>query len=214
MVGRNGEGKSTLLRILTGEITQDATNELQGSLWRNPNVKIGHLTQHSVEEIEEYAELTVVEYADKYFRSGKACSTIIQGAGGNIRQFLGGFGLGGKHALRPIGCLSGGERMRLRLAQVLSEQPHLLLLDEITNFIDIETLDSGKIVSSGLFVPCRVTRDCADAFFARRNSLLALSPPTHEQTLAHHDAVAAALDAYEGSVIIVSHNQAFLSAFL
>jgi ATPase subunit of ABC transporter with duplicated ATPase domains len=167
IVGRNGSGKSTILKLVTGEIIPDASNEYKGSVWRNPNLRIGHVTQHSVETIEEYAHMTVVEYADKYFRSGKACSSIIQNAGGNIRQFLGGFGLGGKHALRHIGSLSGGERMRLRLAQVLSEQPHLLVLDEPSNFLDMETLD----------------------------------------------ALSAALNVYQGSVLIVSHNQAFLSGF-
>jgi len=167
VVGRNGAGKSTLLKLITGEIAPGTANEFEGSIWRNPTLRIGHVTQHSVESMEEYADMTVVEYADKYFRSGMACSSVVQSAGGNIRQFLGGFGLGGKHAHRAIGSLSGGERMRLCLAQVFSEQPHLLVLDEPSNFLDMETLD----------------------------------------------ALSSALDVYQGSVIIVSHNQAFLSGF-
>lgn len=167
VVGKNGSGKSTLLKLITGEIAPDKANEFERSIWRHPNMRIGHVTQHSVEAMEEFAHMTVVEYADKYFRSGQACSSVLQSSGGNIRQFLGGFGLGGKHAHRAIGSLSGGERMRLKLAHVLSEQPFLLVLDEPSNFLDMETLD----------------------------------------------ALSAALDMYQGSVIIVSHNQAFLSGF-
>lgn len=88
-------------------------------------------------------------------------------ASGNVRQYLGAFGLGGKHATEMIGKLSGGERMRLCFASVMAEQPHLLLLDESTNHCDYETLDS----------------------------------------------MARALDSFQGSVLMISHNQGFLSGF-
>jgi len=140
-----------------------------GSLWRQPNIRIGHLTQYAVEELEQYAKKTVVEYAEEHLMSGRATSSIVaKSAGsGNVRQYLGSFGLGGKHAHRPIGKLSGGERMRLCFAKVLADEPHLLLLDESTNHVDIETLES----------------------------------------------MSKALNEYEGSVLMVSHNQFFLSGF-
>jgi ATPase subunit of ABC transporter with duplicated ATPase domains len=111
--------------------------------------------------------MTVVDYAEEKLRSGKASSGVVQAASGNVRQYLGGFGLGGKHALRPIGTLSGGERMRLCFATVLADEPHLLILDESTNHLDLETLD----------------------------------------------ALASALKAFQGAVVMVSHNQGFLNGF-
>lgn len=168
VVGRNGAGKTTLLKLLTNEIDPAASScYLKGRIYNHPSLRIGYVSQYSVEELREFADMTVVEYADKTLRSGKASANIIRSAAGNVRQYLRSFGLGGKHAHRLIRSLSGGERMRLCFATVLAEQPHLLVLDEPTNHLDIETLD----------------------------------------------ALATALNAYNGAVIIVSHNQHFLSGF-
>mmetsp|Transcript_21119 Transcript_21119/g.39446 ORF Transcript_21119/g.39446 Transcript_21119/m.39446 type:complete len:197 (+) Transcript_21119:2-592(+) len=125
------------------------------------------MTRYSVEELNEFNDLTVVEYAEEKLREGKATSEVISAASGNVRQYLGAFGLGGKHAHRKISKLSGGERMRLCFATVFCEEPHVLFLDESTNHVDIETLDS----------------------------------------------MAAALNSYQGAVVMVSHNQSFLSGF-
>lgn len=165
LVGNNGCGKTTLIKLITGEL--DLESKTSGNLWRHPSLRFGHVTQYSVEELERYSSMTVVDYAEKVLSSGRASSTIIKAASGNVRQYLGGFGLGGAHALRMIGTLSGGERMRLCFATVLAEQPHLLFLDESTNHVDLETLDS----------------------------------------------MSAALKAYQGGVLMVSHNQGFLSGF-
>jgi ATP-binding cassette subfamily F protein 3 len=167
----NNLGKSTLLKLLTGDVrVPDPENyyRYKGDLsWRHPTIRIGHMTQYSVEELDEFASLTVVEYAEEKLKRGRASREIISGASGNVRQYLGAFGLGGAHAHRPIGKLSGGERMRLCFATVFAEEPHILCLDEATNHVDVETLDS----------------------------------------------MAAALNAYQGAVLMVSHNQSFLSGF-
>jgi ATPase subunit of ABC transporter with duplicated ATPase domains len=167
LVGKNGSGKTTLLSLIGGNLTQKKESHLLIDLWSHPNIKIGHVTQYSVEELERYADQAVVEYAERELLSGKASASIVAKASGNIRQYLGAFGLGGKHAHREIGKLSGGERMRLCFATVLAEEPHLLLLDESTNHVDIETLDS----------------------------------------------MLEALNAFDGSVLMISHNQSFLSRF-
>jgi ATP-binding cassette, subfamily F, member 3 len=184
LVARNGAGKTTLMKLIAGELvlaknptscpdgmtstTATVVASYGGEFWRHGSLRIGHVTQYSVEELERaHAAKTVVEYAEEMLKSGRASSSIVAKAGGNVRQYLGAFGLGGKHALRPIGKLSGGERMRLCFATVLAEEPHLLAMDESTNHVDIETLDS----------------------------------------------MSRALHAYEGSVLMVSHNQAFLSGF-
>ena len=135
IVGPNGSGKTTLLKLLVGEI-DDAR------VWRHPNIRIGHITQYSVEELNKYLHMTVLEYAEEHLASGEVASSVIAKASGNVRQYLGAFGLGGCHAIRNVGSLSGGERMRLCFATVLSMGVHLLVLDESTNHIDIETLGS------------------------------------------------------------------------
>jgi ATPase subunit of ABC transporter with duplicated ATPase domains len=171
LVGKNGSGKSTLVKLIAGEHNNAdgdvATTIVSGDLWVHPNLRIGHVSQYSVEELEAYSDQTVVEYAQEKLRSGRASADIVAKASGNVRQYLGAFGLGGKHALRRIGQLSGGERMRLCFATALADEPHLFLLDESTNHVDIETLESMSM----------------------------------------------ALNDYEGSVLMVSHNQAFLSGF-
>lgn len=137
-------GKSTLMKLITGELppSKDSPHIFKGEAWRHPCLRIGHLTQHSVEELDSFAKMSVVDYAEKCLSSGSACTDITHSASGNIRQYLGAFGLGGKHAKRPIGSLSGGECMRLCFATVLAEQPQMLVLDEPTNHLDMETLDS------------------------------------------------------------------------
>ena len=165
LVGHNGCGKTTLVRLLTGEGIDGA--KITGNVWRHPSLRIGHVTQYSVEELETYADMTVVQYAEEKLASCRASSTVIGQASGNVRQYLGAFGLGGPHAHRTIRKLSGGERMRLCFATVLADEPHVLFLDESTNHVDLETLDS----------------------------------------------MSNALNRYQGAVLMVSHNQGFLSGF-
>jgi len=165
IVGKNGCGKSSLLKLLVfGEVR---LMKRQGIISTHPNIRVGFVSQYSVEELNQYAHMTVVEYADEFLSSGDVCSSIISKAAGNIRQYLGMFGLGGDHAYRPIRALSGGERMRLCFATVLASTVHVLLLDEATNHIDLETMDS----------------------------------------------LSNALKDWQGSIIMVSHNQGFLSGF-
>lgn len=165
VVGKNGAGKTTLVKLITRELQR--TGRLKGEIWRYPSLRVGHISQYSVEELEEFKSMTVVQYAEKNFVSGRASSKVIAEASGNVRQYLGAFGLGGTHAHRTIGTLSGGERMRLCFATVMADEPQLLLLDESTNHVDLETLDS----------------------------------------------MSQALAEYAGAVLMVSHNQAFLSGF-
>jgi ATP-binding cassette subfamily F protein 3 len=162
IVGANGCGKTTLCNLLVGDIN----TRVRGTIWRHPTIRIGHITQYSVEEMNKFSHLTLLQYAKENL-SGDALSAAIAKASGNVRQYLGAFGLGGSHATRLISALSGGERMRLCFATALANAPHLLLLDESSNHIDMETLDS----------------------------------------------LSAALRAFRGAVVVVSHNQSFLSGF-
>ena len=144
LCGRNGEGKSTLMNLFTGEINpEEKTYRFGGTLWNHPCLRIGHLTQHSVEELDEYENMTVVDYAEQNLLSGSAAMEVSSASGGskNVRQYLGAFGLGGTHAKRLVGSLPGSERMRLCFAEIMASAPHLLVLDEPTNHIDLETCD-------------------------------------------------------------------------
>jgi ATPase subunit of ABC transporter with duplicated ATPase domains len=84
----------------------------------------------------------VVEFAQEQLRLRTASARVMKKACGKIHQYLGAFGLGGKHALHQIGKLFGGERMRFCFAKLLANEPHLLLMYESTNHVVIETLDS------------------------------------------------------------------------
>jgi len=164
IVGPNGCGKTSLLKLLVGEV---GLAKRQGVIRRHPNIRVGFISQYSVEELNKYAHMTVIEYAEENLSSGEVCSSIASKASGNIRQYLGMFGLGGGHANRLIQALSGGERMRLCFATVLASTVHVLALDEATNHIDLETMDS----------------------------------------------LSNALKDWQGAIIMVSHNQSFLSGF-
>jgi ATP-binding cassette subfamily F protein 3 len=164
VVGANGCGKSSLLKLIVGVV---CLTKRQGVIRRHPNIRVGFISQYSVEDLNKYAHMTVVEYAEGNLSSGEVCSSITSKASGNIRQYLGMFGLGGDHANRPIRALSGGERMRLCFASVLASTVHVLLLDEATNHIDLETMDS----------------------------------------------LSNAFKDWQGAIIMVSHNQSFLSGF-
>ena len=103
---------------------------MKGILWRFPTLRIGHVAQHDVESlVVEHGAKTPVEYAGEKLRE-YTDSAAIAATTGSIRQYLGGYGLGGKHATRPIASLSGGERMRLCFAATFAMRPHLLLLGQ------------------------------------------------------------------------------------
>ncbi|WP_042478026.1 ribosomal protection-like ABC-F family protein [Bacillus ndiopicus] len=121
IVGQNGCGKSTLLKMATGEVVPQ-----QGICQLGSNVKIGYLSQQF-----DYSntEMRVVDV----FRSSVAVSEA------EARHILAQFLFYGYDVFKKIKNLSGGEKMRLRLAQLMHQQINLLLLDEPTNHLDIES---------------------------------------------------------------------------
>ncbi|GEN83828.1 ABC transporter ATP-binding protein [Sporosarcina luteola] len=121
IVGRNGSGKSTILKVLLGELPVDDGLSKLGS-----NVKVGSLSQH-FEIGDPKARLLDV------FREGVSVTE------GDARHILAKFMFYGPDVFKRIADLSGGERMRLRLAQLMHQDINFLLLDEPTNHLDIES---------------------------------------------------------------------------
>jgi ATP-binding cassette subfamily F protein 3 len=126
-VGKNGEGKTTLVKCIMGEIPYD------GKLTIGHNVEIGYFAQNQAQLLDE--NLTVFE-------------TIDHAAVGDIRlkirDILGAFMFGGEASDKKVKVLSGGERSRLAMIKLLLEQVNLLILDEPTNHLDMRSKDVLK----------------------------------------------------------------------
>lgn len=126
-VGRNGEGKSTLVKCIMKEIEHD------GKLTIGHNVMIGYFAQNQASLLDE--NLTVFQ-------------TIDDVAKGDIRNkikdLLGAFMFGGENSAKKVKVLSGGERTRLAMIKLLLEPVNLLILDEPTNHLDLKTKDILK----------------------------------------------------------------------
>ena len=126
-VGRNGEGKSTLVKCIMQEL------EHEGSLQLGHNVQIGYFAQNQASLLD--GELTVFQTIDD----------VAKGEVRNkIRDLLGAFMFGGEASTKKVKVLSGGERTRLALLKLLLEPVNLLILDEPTNHLDLRTKDVLK----------------------------------------------------------------------
>ena len=126
-VGRNGEGKSTLVKCIMREL------EHEGSLQLGHNVQIGYFAQNQASLLDE--NLTVFQTIDD----------VAKGDIRNkIRDLLGAFMFGGEASAKKVKVLSGGERTRLALMKLLLEPVNLLILDEPTNHLDLKTKDILK----------------------------------------------------------------------
>ncbi|MDR2848887.1 MAG: ATP-binding cassette domain-containing protein [Bacteroidales bacterium] len=126
--GKNGEGKSTISKIIMGEVTYE-----QGNVTIGHNVKIGYYAQNQDEIMNE--ELTVFQTID---------NVAVGDARTKIRDLLGAFLFRGDDIDKKVKVLSGGERSRLAMVKLLLEPYNLLLLDEPTNHLDIRSKDVLK----------------------------------------------------------------------
>ena len=138
IVGVNGSGKSTLLRALTGEMPLDAGRRKQGK-----TVSIAHLTQE-VRELERFEAWRVIEAIEDVKQY-----TTLGGKEISAGQLATRLGFTGGRQQTRVGDLSGGERRRLQLTRLLLTEPNVLILDEPTNDLDIETLTSLEDVLDG-----------------------------------------------------------------
>tara|TARA_B100000902_G_scaffold19738_2_gene23657 strand:+ start:9904 stop:11763 length:1860 start_codon:yes stop_codon:yes gene_type:complete len=122
LLGSNGEGKSTLIKSLNGELALISGSKIAGK-----NLKIGYFSQHQVDDLDlNKNALHHIQDLDK--------EVSEQG----VRNFLGGFNFKGNKVTSSVNLFSGGEKARLALAKIVFKKPNLLLMDEPTNHLDID----------------------------------------------------------------------------
>ncbi len=148
LLGANGNGKSTLMKLIAGRL-----NAMKGDVFRSGKLRIGYFSQHQTEEL----DVNSTPYLEMRALMAKHNPDVKEHV---VRAKLGAFGFSRDLSDNKISSLSGGEKARLLFAFMSFDGPHLLLLDEPTNHLDIEA----------------------------------------------REALVGALNAYEGAIVIVSHD--------
>uniref|UniRef100_A0A669CDJ5 ATP-binding cassette sub-family F member 3 n=1 Tax=Oreochromis niloticus TaxID=8128 RepID=A0A669CDJ5_ORENI len=126
IVGENGAGKTTVLKLLMGELTP-----VNGVRQAHRNLKIGYFSQHHVDQLD--LNVCSVELLLNKF-PGRTEE--------EYRHQLGGYGITGELATRPVASLSGGQKSRVAFAQMTMPCPNFYILDEPTNHLDMETIEA------------------------------------------------------------------------
>jgi ATP-binding cassette subfamily F protein 3 len=126
-VGRNGEGKSTMIKAIMGEI------EFEGECKLGHNVEVGYFAQNQASLLDP--ELTVFQTVDEIAKGDIRAQ---------LKNILGGFMFSGDDIDKKVSVLSGGERTRLAMVKLLLEPVNFLILDEPTNHLDIKSKDILK----------------------------------------------------------------------
>jgi len=126
LLGRNGNGKTTLARLLAGQLAA-----MEGEVTAAGKLRVGYFTQYQVEELDGTA--TPLQHMARLMPDAQPKA---------VRAQLGRFGFSGDKAIMAVGKLSGGERARLALALVTRDAPHMLILDEPTNHLDVDAREA------------------------------------------------------------------------
>jgi ATP-binding cassette subfamily F protein 3 len=153
LLGANGTGKSTLLKLVMGKI------EAEGNVEYGHNVNVAYFAQDQAEQLDKTKTVfeTVDEIAEGEIRGG-------------LRSVLGAFLFSGDDVEKKVGVLSGGERTRLALCQLLLSPSNFLILDEPTNHLDIqskEVLKSALQQYEGTFIVVSHDREFLDGLTNR-----------------------------------------------
>lgn len=126
LLGRNGNGKTTLARLLAAQL-----KPMDGAMAASGKMRVGYFTQYQVEEL------------DRTETPLQHMASLMKGATpAAVRGQLGRFGFSGPKATTEVGKLSGGERARLALALITRDAPHMLILDEPTNHLDVDAREA------------------------------------------------------------------------
>ncbi|WP_188054084.1 ABC-F family ATP-binding cassette domain-containing protein [Sphingosinithalassobacter sp. CS137] len=126
LLGRNGNGKTTLARLLAAQLAP-----MDGEMNASGKMRVGYFTQYQVEELRHGD--TPLDHLQRLMPGEKPAA---------VRAQLGRFGFAGEKALTQVGKLSGGERARLALALITRDAPHMLILDEPTNHLDVDAREA------------------------------------------------------------------------
>ncbi|SCW55324.1 ATP-binding cassette, subfamily F, member 3 [Sphingobium faniae] len=126
LLGRNGNGKTTLARLMAAQLAP-----MEGAMNASSKMNVGYFTQYQVEELD--VTDTPLDHMTR----------VMKGATpGAVRAQLGRFGFSGVRATQKVGSMSGGEKARLALALITRDAPHLLILDEPTNHLDVDSREA------------------------------------------------------------------------
>ncbi|GGD87971.1 glycosyl transferase family 1 [Tsuneonella deserti] len=126
LLGRNGNGKTTLARLLASQLSP-----MEGKMQVSGKLKVGYFTQYQVEELA--SDATPLEHMNRVMEGRTPAA---------VRAQLGRFGFSGHRATTEVAKLSGGERARLALALITRDAPHMLVLDEPTNHLDVDAREA------------------------------------------------------------------------
>jgi ATP-binding cassette subfamily F protein 3 len=126
LLGRNGNGKTTLARLLAAQLPA-----MEGAINASGKMRVGYFTQYQVEELD--GGDTPLEHMTRQMKGATP---------GAVRGQLGRFGFSGAKATTQVSKLSGGERARLALALITRDAPHMLILDEPTNHLDVDAREA------------------------------------------------------------------------
>ena len=132
LVGANGAGKSTFLKIITRDLEPTSGS---ASICMQSRLRVAYFAQHHVDKLDmglSALQALVGQFGDP----GRAADLE------EIRRHLGAFGLSGALALQPIGTLSGGQKSRVVFAALSLQRPHVMVLDEPTNHLDMDAIDA------------------------------------------------------------------------
>jgi len=165
LLGRNGCGKSTLVKVIMG-LLEPRT----GTCLRDPGARIEYIAQHHLDQLD--GESTPMQFAlQKYPEDGSMSHEL------RMRNHLAQFGLGGEVLpFQEIRTLSGGQKCRLSMALTMYRRPHFLIMDEPTNHLDMETvdalIDAIKDFKGGLLVVSHdqhlISKVCTDLIVVRK----------------------------------------------
>ncbi|WP_108683202.1 ABC-F family ATP-binding cassette domain-containing protein [Methyloceanibacter sp. wino2] len=131
LVGRNGNGKTTLARALAGQLAANGVQIMEGHIKASGKLNVGYFAQHQIEEL--VPEDTPFQHMERMMPNAKP---------GEVRNHLARFGFSGDKVGVQVSALSGGERARLSLALVTRDAPHILILDEPTNHLDVDAREA------------------------------------------------------------------------